>query len=62
MQILTLVLGAVLTLGGALLLVVAFRHGRDGRPDDEHRTFRYAVGGLAVGSLMFLATAMLSQG
>ncbi len=62
MQILTLVLGAVLTLGGAALLVLAFRHGRDGRPDAERRTFRYAVAGLAVGSLMFLATAMLSQG
>lgn len=62
MQILTLALGAVLTLAGALLLVVAFRHGRDGRPDDERRVFRYAVAGLALGSLMFLATAMLAQG
>lgn len=62
MQILTLVLGAVFTLAGAGLLVVAFRHGRDGQPDDERRTFRYAVAGLAIGSLMFLATAMLSPG
>lgn len=62
MEIFTLVLGGALTLTGAALLVTGFRHGQAGRIDDERRTFRFAVGGLAVGSLMFLATVMLSQG
>lgn len=57
-----LALGAVLTLGGAALLVVAFRHGQAGRLDAERRTFRLAVAGLAAGSLLFLATVALSEG
>ncbi|WP_149202843.1 hypothetical protein [Actinotalea subterranea] len=55
-----LALGAVLTLGGAGLLVVAFRHGQAGRTDAERRTFRLAVAGLAAGSLALLATVVLS--
>ena len=54
------ILGGLLTLGGAALLVVAFRHGQAGRADDERRVFRLAVAALAVGSLGFLASAMLS--
>lgn len=57
---LLLVLGAVLTVGGAVLLVVAFRRGQDGRRDGERRAFRLAVAGLAAGSLLFLATVVLA--
>lgn len=59
-QIVVLVLGALLTLVGAALLVVAFRHGQAERRDDERRTFRLAVAALALGSLLFLATVTLS--
>ena len=59
-QPLLLALGAVLTLGGAGLLVVAFRHGQAGRTDAERRSFRLAVTGLALGSLAFLATVVLT--
>jgi hypothetical protein len=55
-----LTLGAILTLGGAAMLVLAFRHGQAGRTDDERRTFRLAVVGLAAGSLLFLATVAVS--
>lgn len=55
-----LALGAVLTIGGAAGLVVAFRHGQAGRRDVERRTFRLAVVGLAIGSLVFLATVVLA--
>ena len=55
-----LVLGALLTLTGAGLLVVAFRQGQSQRPDAERRTFRLAVVGLAAGSLLFLVTMTLS--
>ena len=54
-----LALGAVLTLGGAVVLVLAYRRGQAGRREDEQRLFRLAVGGLALGSLAFLATMML---
>jgi hypothetical protein len=59
-QTVALVLGALLTLTGAGLLVLAFRQGQAGRPDDERRTFRLAVVGLATGSVLFLVTMMLS--
>lgn len=59
-QPLLLALGAVLTLGGAGLLVVAFRHGQAGRADAERRSFRLAVAGLALGSLAFLAIVVLT--
>jgi VIT1/CCC1 family predicted Fe2+/Mn2+ transporter len=60
-QAVTLTLGAVLTLAGAALLVVAFRHGQAGRVDDERRIFRLAVGGLAAGSLLFLVTTVMAN-
>ena len=55
-----LALGALLTIGGAAGLVVALRHGYAGRRDAERLTFRLAVAGLAVGSLVFLATVVLA--
>ena len=60
MQPVLLALGAVLTLAGAVALVVAFRKGQSGRHDDERRLFRLAVVGLASGSLLFLGTVLLS--
>lgn len=61
MPVLTLVLGAILTVAGAAALVVAFRHGQAGRRDEERRWFRLAVAGLALGSLAFLVTVMLDS-
>lgn len=59
MPSLVLVLGAVLTLGGAALLVLAYREGAAGRREQERRMFWTAVGVFAACSLMFvLATAM----
>lgn len=57
-----LVLGAVGTIGGAMLLVVAFRHGQARDPDGERRAFRAAVAALAVGSLLWLATIVVARG
>lgn len=57
--VLLLALGGVLTIGGAWLLVVAFRHGQAGRRDAERRTLGAAVASLAAGSLLFLATVAL---
>lgn len=57
-QSVALVLGAVLTLVGAGLLVLAYRHGQEGRRDDERRTFRLAVGLLAAGSLTFVVATV----
>lgn len=57
----TLILGAVATIGGAGLLVVAFRHGQAGRRDTERRTFRLAVGALTLGSLLIFATVVLTN-
>ena len=58
MPSIALLLGAVLTLAGAALLVVAYRHGQEGRRDAERRTFRLAVGLFAAGSVTFVvATA-----
>lgn len=59
MEIVTLVLGGLLTIGGAAALVVAFRHGQAERRDDERRWFRLAVVGLGLGSLAFLVTVTL---
>lgn len=59
-QSLTLVLGGLLTIGGAGLLVLAYRQGQAGRADDERRTFRLAVAFLATGSLFFLTTTVLA--
>lgn len=58
-ELVTLALGGLLTIGGAAALVVAFRHGQAGRADDERRWFRGAVVGLALGSAGFLATVLL---
>lgn len=55
-------LGGVLTISGALMLVRAFRLGQAGRPDDERRSFRLAVVGLALGSLAFLAATVGANG
>lgn len=54
-----LALGALLTLGGAAALVVGFRQGQVGRTDAERRTFRAAVAGLALGSLVLLLGTVL---
>lgn len=55
------VLGAVGTIGGAGLLVAAFRSGQNGEREREGRLFRYAVLGMALGSASFLA-ALLTAG
>jgi len=55
-----LALGAVLTIGGAGALVVAFRHGRAGQRADERRWFVGSVVALALGSLGFLAAVLLA--
>ncbi len=61
MDVVALALGGLLTVVGATALVVAFRHGQAGRPDDERRWFRLAVAALALGSLGFLLTVMLTR-
>jgi hypothetical protein len=58
--VVTLVLGAVLTVAGAGALVIAFRHGQAGQHTDERRWFIGAVVALALGSLGFLATVVLA--
>lgn len=60
MEIVTLALGGLLTIGGAGALVVAFRLGQEDRPDAERLWFRAAVGALALGSVSFLATVLLT--
>ncbi|GEN78604.1 hypothetical protein [Actinotalea fermentans] len=60
MEIVTLALGGLCTIGGAGALVAAFRHGQAGRAADERRWFRMAVVGLALGSTAFLVTALLA--
>lgn len=55
MHSIALVLGAALTLVGAAMLVIAYRHGQLGRRDQERRTFRLAVGLFAAGSVTFVA-------
>lgn len=60
MPILTLALGGLLTLAGAWALVTAFRHGQQGRREEERRWFRAAVAGLAAGSALFLVTVVLA--
>lgn len=62
LQLTAFALGAVLTLTGAALLVVAFRHGQAGRGDTERRTFRRAVASLAAGSALFLTAMVLGAG
>jgi uncharacterized membrane protein HdeD (DUF308 family) len=59
--VLTLVVGAILSVAGAAALVVAFRHGQADRRAEERRWFRLAVACLAFGSLAFLATVMLDS-
>lgn len=61
MHPLTLALSAVLTIGGALGLVLAFRHGQAGRREAERRIFRLAVVGLAAGSALVLVTMVLVE-
>lgn len=53
------VLGAVGTIGGAALLVGAFRRGQAGDRDVERRMFGGAVAGLGGGALLF-AIALLT--
>lgn len=63
MHSIALVLGAALTLVGAAMLVMAYRHSQFGRRDEERRTFRLAVGLLAAGSMTFVvATAAGAAG
>ena len=52
------VLGALGTLGGAVLLVLAFRRGQEGDRDAERTWFRGAVGVLALGSLALLGAVV----
>ncbi|HWS58782.1 MAG TPA: hypothetical protein VN257_09600 [Actinotalea sp.] len=54
-----LALGGVATLGGAVLLVLAFREGQRDDVDGERRLFRAAVAALAAGSLLLLATMVI---
>ncbi len=56
-----LALGGILTLAGAGLLVRAFRQGQAGDRAGERRTFRLAVGALAVGSALFLVTVVVAR-
>lgn len=60
LQSFLLALGGVLTIGGAALLVLAFRRGQDGDRDAERRLFRYSVAALAAGSLCFLVTVLVT--
>lgn len=60
LQLLLLALGGVLTIGGATLLVLAFRRGQTGDQDTERRLFRYSVAALATGSLCFLVTVLVT--
>lgn len=59
MHLATLAVGGLASIGGAALLVLAFRDGQAGRVDAERVKFRSAVAALGVGALGFLATAML---
>ena len=52
-----LLVGALVTLAGAGVLVLAFRRGQEGEPAQERRLFRLAVVLLAFGSLSFVAPA-----
>lgn len=52
-------LGAVGTIGGAVLLVGAFRRGQAGDRAGERRLFTRAVAGLGGGALLF-AVALLT--
>lgn len=52
-------LGAVGTIGGAVLLVGAFRRGQAGDRAGERRLFTGAVAGLGGGALLF-AVALLT--
>ncbi|HOU90526.1 MAG TPA: hypothetical protein PLU22_05740 [Polyangiaceae bacterium] len=54
-----LALGAVGTIGGAGMLVVAFRSGQGGDPAREKVQFRGAVAALAVGSAALLAAMIV---
>jgi uncharacterized membrane protein len=58
--VVTVGVGGALTLAGAALLVVALRHGQSGRGTQERRAFRLSVAAIAVGSLLFLATIVLT--
>jgi len=60
--VVTFILGAAGTLGGALLLVAAYRLGQARDVAGERRLFRAAVAALALGSALWLATMVLSQG
>jgi hypothetical protein len=53
------VLGAVGSIGGAALLVAAFRRGQAGDRDGERRLFGGAVAGLGAGMVLF-AVALLT--
>ncbi|HQY33682.1 hypothetical protein [Actinotalea sp.] len=57
-----LALGAGGTIGGAVLLVAAFRRGQAQDRAGERRLFRSAVAALAVGSLLWLATIVVAGG
>lgn len=57
-----LALGAAGTIGGAVLLVLAFRRGQAADHPGERRLFRIAVAALAAGSLLWLATIVVADG
>lgn len=50
--------GGVGTIGGAAVLVAAFRAGQSGEGDQERRLFRWAVVLLAGGSVAFLGAVL----
>ncbi len=52
-------IGAIGTIGGAWMLVTAFRGGQQGDKARERSLFRWAVGALALGSLSFLVAMIV---
>ncbi len=56
------VLGAIGTIGGAGLLVAAFRAGQAGERDRERQLFRYAVLGMAAGTALFVVALVTAGG
>ena len=52
------VLGAIGTIGGAVLFVLAFRRGQSGDRTGERRLFSWSVAGLGGGGLAFVVALL----